>query len=102
MEDAIIEIHGRFVRDTIDAMAYDTNKLTIIPSLVFLVSNFYIIYKFCHRFTRIGVTTLKKWTIREATFHSSFFYISKLWLVFIKLYKLCSTVICVKIVSIKL
>nr|XP_022905342.1 uncharacterized protein LOC111417333 isoform X2 [Onthophagus taurus] len=86
----IYRYHSKFVQEMQQASQFDSRTITLLPSIIFLVGSFSLIYQIFHkRNTRFTPTRLRIY--RELGFHWTYFYIVRMWLVVIKGFKMANS-----------
>ncbi|CAG9761558.1 unnamed protein product [Ceutorhynchus assimilis] len=84
MSLSLEETHAKFLKGIIEASKlYPRNILSTIPSVLFLISTFALIRTQIHKYTD-SRTSWKTKLWRNIVFHWMYFYMSRIWFLFLK------------------
>ncbi|KAL3285112.1 hypothetical protein HHI36_019236 [Cryptolaemus montrouzieri] len=87
---SFLAIHSKFLKDVYDGSKLYESTVSAIPTVIFLISSFVLVYENFHRYTR-RMTSWKSFVCREFGLQSTFFYLTRFWFVIMKLFKWMST-----------
>ncbi|XP_044762147.1 uncharacterized protein LOC123319311 [Coccinella septempunctata] len=83
---SIYGLHYKFVKDIYEGSKLYEPGLSALPTFVFFISSFILLFDHFHRFTRRR-TRWKTFIYRELGLQSSFFYLTRFWFIVMRLFK---------------
>ncbi|KAI4471173.1 sodium/chloride dependent transporter [Holotrichia oblita] len=82
----LINTNLRFLSEMKSAAELDSRIITLIPSIIFMIGAFALIFKVFHRRTH-RLTPYKIRFYRELGFHWTYFYLIRIWFLVIKVFR---------------
>ncbi|XP_018573070.1 uncharacterized protein LOC108912345 [Anoplophora glabripennis] len=76
--------HTRYLDSALESSKLDPNPYSIVPTLIFLSCTFVLLYFHLHRYT-FPSTRWKTRLYKDAVFHWIYFYLVRIWFLFMKL-----------------
>ncbi|KAG5893171.1 hypothetical protein JTB14_000431 [Gonioctena quinquepunctata] len=86
----ILKKHLKFVNDMVTSLKIDSNPFTCLPSVLFLSCMFLVLYIQFHQHTNY-FTRWKSRLYKDVVFHWVYFYITRVWLVFVRFARFLTT-----------
>ncbi|XP_019874150.1 uncharacterized protein LOC109602263 [Aethina tumida] len=83
MFDQIKELNSEFLERTFHYSLLNNNNYSVVPTIIFLCWTFIILFLNVHT-VAISFRNLKTLFYQQITFHWIFFYVARLWFLFIK------------------
>ncbi|KAJ8927897.1 hypothetical protein NQ314_019525 [Rhamnusium bicolor] len=81
--DYLVKMHSKFLQDVMASSQLDSNPYTTVPTIIFLVCAFVLLYLQFHRYT-FPTTRWKTRLYKDVIFHWVYFYIARIWFLFLK------------------